>query len=227
MRVRGLRASISASTSRLNAIAAERAPTMATQIQTSFQPTARRLSPTWRIASSAPVRAKGREQKECSNLIISSVNRIRLESISASRHYFNLGDRANLGWDEMLECFALSDPGCVRGNNEDYCLVRPEIGLYALADGMGGAKAGERASRLAVETVENVVDSAPKRDSQALLRAVEEANQRVLQASQSDPELEGMGTTLVVALESGDTLDIASVGDSRAYLLDEDGFRAI
>jgi PPM family protein phosphatase len=132
-----------------------------------------------------------------------------------------------LGWDEMLESFALSDPGCVRGNNEDYCLVRPEIGLYALADGMGGAKAGEQASRLAVETVEHVVDSAPRRDSQALLRAVEEANQRVLQASQSDPQLEGMGTTLVVALESGDSLDIASVGDSRAYLLDEDGFRAI
>jgi PPM family protein phosphatase len=127
----------------------------------------------------------------------------------------------------MLESFAMSDRGCVRVNNEDYCLVRPEIGLYALADGMGGAKGGERASRLAVETVANSVDSAPQRDSQALLRAVEEANQRVLEASHSDPELEGMGTTLVVALGSDDRLDIASVGDSRAYLLDEDGFRAI
>ncbi len=127
----------------------------------------------------------------------------------------------------MLESFALSDRGCVRGNNEDYCLVRPEIGLYALADGMGGARAGERASKLAVETVEQVVDSSRQRDSQALLRAVEEANQRVLDASHSDPNLEGMGTTLVVALETGDRLDIASVGDSRAYLLDDEGFRAI
>ena len=44
----------------------------------------------------------------------------------------------------MLEAFALSDKGCVRSNNEDYCLIEPENGLYVLADGMGGAKAGER-----------------------------------------------------------------------------------
>jgi len=127
----------------------------------------------------------------------------------------------------MLESFALSDRGCVRANNEDFWLIRPEIGLYLLADGMGGAKAGECASKLAVETVAHSVDLAATRDSQALLRAVEEANQRVLEASQSDPELEGMGTTLVAALEEENRLDIASVGDSRAYLLDEDGFRAI
>jgi PPM family protein phosphatase len=132
-----------------------------------------------------------------------------------------------LGKDKMLESFALSDRGCVRVNNEDYCLIRPEIGLYALADGMGGAKAGECASRLAVETVADCVTGAHRRDSQVLLRAVEEANHRVLEAAQKDPELEGMGTTLVVALETNDRLDIASVGDSRAYLLDDDGFRAI
>jgi serine/threonine protein phosphatase PrpC len=51
--------------------------------------------------------------------------------------------------------------------------------------------------------------------------AVEEANRRVLDAAASDPTLEGMGTTLVVALEVGDELSIASVGDSRAYLLDQ------
>src|SRR5215470_3741669 len=121
----------------------------------------------------------------------------------------------------MLESFAMSDRGCVRTNNEDFWLIRPEIGLFVLADGMGGAKAGECASRLAVETVAQTVDRAPRRDSQALLRAVEEANRRVLEASQNDPELEGMGTTLVVALEEEENrLDIASVGDSRAYLLD-------
>src|SRR5215472_17062147 len=127
----------------------------------------------------------------------------------------------------MLESFAMSDRGCVRDNNEDFWLIRPEIGLFVLADGMGGAKAGECASRLAVETVASSVDQAPRRDSQALVRAVEEANRRVLEASQNDPELEGMGTTLVAALEEENRLDIASVGDSRAYLLDEDGFRAI
>ena len=127
----------------------------------------------------------------------------------------------------MLEAFAISDPGCVRTNNEDYCLIRPDLGLYVLADGMGGARAGEEASRLAAETVVESVGGARSRDSQALLVAVEEANRKVLEASQGNPELEGMGTTLVVALETGGHLDIASVGDSRAYLMNEDGLRPI
>jgi serine/threonine protein phosphatase PrpC len=127
----------------------------------------------------------------------------------------------------MLEAFALSDRGCIRSNNEDYCFIQPALGLFVLADGMGGAKAGERASRLAVETVAQSVEVAERRDSQVLLRAVEEANRRVIEAAHSDPELEGMGTTLVVALELDGGIDIASVGDSRAYVLDEDGFRAI
>jgi len=127
----------------------------------------------------------------------------------------------------MLEACALSDKGCVRTNNEDYCLIEPDLGLYILADGMGGANAGERASRLAVETVAETVLMAQRRDAQVLLSAVEEANRRVLQASQSDVELEGMGTTLVAALEIGDEMAIASVGDSRAYLIDDQGMRAI
>jgi protein phosphatase len=127
----------------------------------------------------------------------------------------------------MLEACALSDKGCVRSNNEDYCLIEPDLGLYVLADGMGGAKAGECASRLAVDTVAEMILLAQSRDSQVLIRAVEEANKRVLDASQSDPSLEGMGTTLVAALETGEGLSIASVGDSRAYLLDDTGFRAI
>jgi len=127
----------------------------------------------------------------------------------------------------MLEVNAMSDLGCVRGNNEDYCQVEAELGLYVLADGMGGAKAGERASRLAVETVVEMVRSAASRDGIALLRAVEEANQRVLDAGRSDSSLEGMGTTLVAALENAAGLDIASVGDSRAYLLDAAGLHAI
>jgi protein phosphatase len=127
----------------------------------------------------------------------------------------------------MLEAFQLTDQGCVRTNNEDYCLVAPELGLYVLADGMGGARAGERASCLAVDTVVEMVRRAPSRDSQSLLAAVEEANRRVLEAARNDLELEGMGTTLVAALEIGGELSIASVGDSRAYLLDAAGFRPI
>jgi len=127
----------------------------------------------------------------------------------------------------MLEASALSDKGCVRSNNEDYCLIEPDLGLYVLADGMGGAKAGECASRMAVDTVAEMILLAQHRDSQVLISAVEEANRRVLQASQGDPSLEGMGTTLVAALETEDGLSIASVGDSRAYVLDDGGFRAI
>jgi len=127
----------------------------------------------------------------------------------------------------MLEASALSDKGCVRSNNEDYCRVDPDLGLFVLADGMGGAKAGEHASRLAVDTVAEMIQEAQRRDSQVLLAAVEAANRKVLQAAHSDPSLEGMGTTLVAALEVDPGLSIASVGDSRAYLLDDDGFRVI
>ena len=127
----------------------------------------------------------------------------------------------------MLEAFSLSDKGCVRTNNEDYCFIDSERGLYVLADGMGGAKAGERASRLAVETVAETIRMAPQRDSQVLIQAAEEANRRVLEAAHSDPSLEGMGTTLVAALELEGELAIASVGDSRAYVLDDDGLHVI
>ena len=127
----------------------------------------------------------------------------------------------------MLDAYALSDVGRVRTNNEDCALILPEIGLYLLADGMGGARAGEMASRLAIDTVAEVVRQSWQRDPQVLLSAVEEANRRVLEASSNDPQLEGMGTTLVAVLESGNELAIASVGDSRAYLLDDLGLRTI
>jgi protein phosphatase len=127
----------------------------------------------------------------------------------------------------VLEAFTATDKGCVRSNNEDCSLVALDLGLYVVADGMGGARAGERASRLAVDTVAEVVRAASARNSQVLLGAVEEANRRVLEASRNDPELEGMGTTLVAALELEGSLDIVSVGDSRAYVLDDDGHRAV
>ncbi len=120
----------------------------------------------------------------------------------------------------MIECFGLSDRGCVRPNNEDNFVVAPEIGLAVLADGMGGAKAGETASHLAVQTVKEIVASKPVRDGQALLDSVERANLEVLTMARSDRALEGMGTTLVAALDQGEELVIASVGDSRAYLFD-------
>src|SRR4051795_915469 len=103
----------------------------------------------------------------------------------------------------MTEAFGLSDTGCIRANNEDCYRLQPELGLYLLADGMGGAKAGERASELAVETVTDVFRETGRRDSQALLRAIETANRRVMELSKSDSKLEGMGTTLVAAVDAG------------------------
>ena len=76
-------------------------------------------------------------------------------------------------------------------------------GSIILADGMGGAQAGEHASRMAVDTVAEVLRSSAVRDRRLLLAAVEEANRRVMEASRSDPHLAGMGTTLVAALEAG------------------------
>jgi len=118
----------------------------------------------------------------------------------------------------MLEAYGLSDLGCVRKNNEDYCLLAPELGLYIVADGMGGARAGEHASQLAAETVANYIWRAGSRDAETLVKAFEEANRAVKDAAAQDSGMEGMGTTLVAVLESNDELLIASVGDSRAYL---------
>ena len=127
----------------------------------------------------------------------------------------------------MTEAFGLSDTGCVRANNEDTYRIAPELGLYLLADGMGGAKAGETASGVAVDTVAGTFRENGRRDSQALLKAVETANNKVLELAKNDPKLEGMGTTLVAVLDIGDELLIASVGDSRAYVLDAESFRAV
>ena len=128
----------------------------------------------------------------------------------------------------MLEAFALSDPGKVRSSNQDAFRIVQESGLYLLADGMGGARGGEKASTLAVDSVAQALAQSSHRDAAALLNAVEEANQRVFREATRDPNLEGMGTTLVAVLETQENdVAIASVGDSRAYLLSDGRLRAI
>jgi serine/threonine protein phosphatase PrpC len=128
----------------------------------------------------------------------------------------------------MLEVFALTDPGRVRQSNQDSFRIVRELGLYMLADGMGGARGGARASTLAVDTVQAVLERSTHRDAAALLGAVEEANDRVLAEASHDPNLEGMGTTIVAALETkANDIAIASVGDSRAYVLHGTELRAV
>ena len=138
------------------------------------------------------------------------------------------------------EVCARSDRGKVRVNNEDHFFVDQARGLYLLADGMGGARGGERASQLAVETVAELLLSKSVPDASALLQAVESANGRVLAEARDNPKLEGMGTTLVAALDLSEagvaqgapdarsqSFAIASVGDSRAYLCDNSGLHPI
>lgn len=123
----------------------------------------------------------------------------------------------------MIEAFGLSDPGCVRPNNEDYFINDPEKGIFILADGMGGANAGEYASHLSAEVLYEFLLRAPESDGADILQqAFMEANWFVRQAAKNNPELEGMGTTLVVARNLGrNKIQVASVGDSRAYKLSQ------
>lgn len=128
----------------------------------------------------------------------------------------------------MLEAFGLSDPGCVRTNNEDYYLIKPLAGLYLVADGMGGAQAGEHAAKLAAETVcELLNEETGDIDTAKIVSTFEQANQRVKAEASTNPELEGMGTTLVAAVERGGELLIANVGDSRAYIFEGGKLEAV
>lgn len=91
--------------------------------------------------------------------------------------------------------------------------------LYILADGMGGHNAGDYASRYTVEVIVASVRNSSGQSPVSILRsAIQEANQAVMEKAQTDIDLEGMGTTVVVATQSGQELCVANVGDSRLYL---------
>jgi len=115
---------------------------------------------------------------------------------------------------------AASDTGRVRQANEDSYLVVD--GLFAVADGMGGHQAGEVASHLALETLHAEFTAA---GTDVLVRAVENANHTLVARSTADPELAGMGTTLVamalVDAAGRDAIGVVNVGDSRLYLLSD------
>jgi len=129
----------------------------------------------------------------------------------------------------MFEAFGLSDSGCVRPNNEDYFISDKKSGIFILADGMGGANAGEYASRLSAEMLYEYLLHLPDRDGlEAFEQGFLEANLAVCQASRANPELHGMGTTLLAARGVGaHSLQIGSVGDSRAYLSSKDALALI
>jgi protein phosphatase len=120
---------------------------------------------------------------------------------------------------------ARTDAGCQRQRNEDNYYVSPDSRVFAVADGMGGAVGGARASKLAMEAVEKQWQECPPpgTDKESikiwLTKAVNEANAAVWNSAEEDQSVRGMGTTIVVAVQSEDNyIQIAHVGDSRAYL---------
>jgi PPM family protein phosphatase len=109
-----------------------------------------------------------------------------------------------------------SDTGRRRRRNEDNYVVAPP--LFAVADGMGGAQAGEVASQLAASALE-AGDSDGLDGTKRIDALIQEANRRIYDRASSDPSASGMGTTMTVALVEGMTVAIGHVGDSRAYLV--------
>jgi PPM family protein phosphatase len=106
----------------------------------------------------------------------------------------------------------LSHPGRRRRRNEDAFVVAPP--LFAVADGMGGAKAGEIASRLAAAAIRE-----EEGDRVDVAELIQEANRRVFERARDDAAASGMGTTMTLALVEDDHVTIGHVGDSRAYRL--------
>jgi PPM family protein phosphatase len=114
------------------------------------------------------------------------------------------------------EHIGLSHRGRRRRHNEDAYVVQPP--LFAVADGMGGAKAGEVASALAADAVQESGNDGESGEAR-VAALIEEANRRVFRRASEDREASGMGTTMTVALVEGDEVAIGHVGDSRAYLI--------
>jgi serine/threonine protein phosphatase PrpC len=114
------------------------------------------------------------------------------------------------------EYIGLSHRGRRRRHNEDAYVVQPP--LFAVADGMGGAKAGEVASALAADAVQESGNDGESGEAR-VAALIEEANRRVFRRASEDREASGMGTTMTVALVEGDEVAIGHVGDSRAYLI--------
>ena len=133
----------------------------------------------------------------------------------------------------LLEAFARTDLGPVREQNEDYFLVDQEMGLFLLADGMGGHAAGEVAARLAVDTVRDIFQRSADPDETRLEReitdgtdfirermryAMNQASIEIRRSAMENPSQAGMGTTLVACLMEQGLAHLAHVGDSRIYL---------
>lgn len=142
----------------------------------------------------------------------------------------------------MIRAFGVSDAGRVRKSNEDKFVSDTNLGLFAVADGMGGHKAGEVAAQLAIDAITGFIsrsdkdydvtwpygiDDALSFDGNRLRTAIFLANRKVFRVAESSDDYGGMGTTIVCALVTRNRASIGSVGDSRVYLLAGDDLEQV
>ena len=129
---------------------------------------------------------------------------------------------------KFIEMIGISDAGSVRQFNEDSIALDPEKGSMVLADGMGGHRAGEVASRMATEAIVNELksripelgDAAGQHSPQLVVdRSIKRANKSVYEAAQVNPAYQGMGTTVAVAIFYNNAVALGHLGDSRIYRL--------
>lgn len=132
-----------------------------------------------------------------------------------------------------MKADALTDIGRVRQLNQDALYastepVGPLSNLFLVADGMGGHRAGDFASRYLVEHLPEYIKESTETGAVAALRtAIDRINGELFELASSREELSGMGTTLVAATVEGDTLYAANIGDSRLYLIEKGGIRQV
>ena len=112
-----------------------------------------------------------------------------------------------------------TDRGLVRKENEDAFCIEKDLGLLAIADGMGGHASGEVASKMAIEILRDSLRKGGQPFPERLHSGVKLANKAIYEAARSQPQLNGMGTTLTAVQLDGHRLSIAHVGDSRVYLV--------
>ncbi|MCJ7572083.1 MAG: Stp1/IreP family PP2C-type Ser/Thr phosphatase [Candidatus Thermoplasmatota archaeon] len=135
-----------------------------------------------------------------------------------------------------IQGYGITDKGLIRPTNEDYYAL--DKNLFLIADGMGGHRAGEIASRITVESIlmnkkdffkSNSIGNEPRVNYMTqIIRMISNANMKVIQEAKREPRYIGMGTTIVMALfQKPNTMHIANVGDSRAYLFRKKQLRII
>lgn len=140
-----------------------------------------------------------------------------------------------------ISCAGRTEVGCVRKHNEDNFLLEPDLGLFVVADGLGGHAAGEVASRIVVDKISEFIGNTAERDrtwpveyeadlsydGNRLKAALLLADQGIQDDIRTSPERESMGSTVVACLVHDDLVTLVHVGDSRAYLLDPGGIRQV